>query len=216
MLHERPASCKVRAALSPAIPAPTIAIRGIVLLLFFCQRPVQGRRASQAILTLVPWLRELDGKVGNGIPRVVDAGEQEQKRNGSDDEQCQRRIAQEHNRRDDECCVGNERKDRMPQPVFQYRLIVRLTARPSYHDDDIRHLSKTEEAEQKASLPERLPRRTKNRGDEECGTKMHDGWRAECPNRLTRLWQPSPRDQGDHHEHQSRQRRSSGADDDVK
>jgi hypothetical protein len=33
MLHERPASCKVRAALSPAIPAPTIAIRGIVLLL---------------------------------------------------------------------------------------------------------------------------------------------------------------------------------------
>src|SRR6266852_5875603 len=33
MLHERPASCSVRAALSPAIPAPTIAIRGIVLLL---------------------------------------------------------------------------------------------------------------------------------------------------------------------------------------
>src|SRR5581483_10232151 len=33
MLHERPASCKVTAALSPAIPAPMIAIRGMVLLL---------------------------------------------------------------------------------------------------------------------------------------------------------------------------------------
>src|SRR5579863_8753163 len=33
MLHERPASCRVRAALRPAIPAPMIAIWGIVLLL---------------------------------------------------------------------------------------------------------------------------------------------------------------------------------------
>src|SRR6266571_3051501 len=130
MLHERPASCKVRAAVSPAIPAPTIAIRGMLLLLFFWQRPAQGTRASQVILTLVLRLRELDSNVGNGIPGVVDADEQEQNRNRTDAEQCQRRIAREHNRRDDECCVGNERKDRMPQPVFQYRLIVSLTARP--------------------------------------------------------------------------------------
>src|ERR1700736_5607455 len=33
MLHARPASCRVTAALSPAIPAPTIAICGMVLLL---------------------------------------------------------------------------------------------------------------------------------------------------------------------------------------
>src|SRR6266702_2472106 len=216
ILHERPASCKVRAALSPAIPAPTIAIRGIVLLLFFCQRPAQGRSASQAILTLVLPLRELDGKVGNGIPRVVDAGEQEQQRNRSDDEQCWRRIAQEHNRRDDECGVGNERKDRMPQPVFQYRLIVSLTARPPYHNNDVRHPPETREAEQQASIPERWPWRAQNRGDEERDAKMHDVWRAECRQRPTRPSRPSPHDQGNHHKHQSSQCRSSGADDDVK
>src|SRR2546421_8026051 len=213
MLHERPASCKVRAALSPAIPAPTIAIRGIVLLLFLCQRPTQG---SQAILTLVLRLREPDGNVGNGIPRVVDADEQEQKRNRSDDEQCRRRIAQETNRRDDKCCVGNERKDRMPQPVFQYRLIVRLTARPPEHDDDVYHPSYTGKAEQQASIPERLPWRAENRSDEERDAKMHDVWRTECPQRPTRPSHPSPHDQGDHHKHQSSQRGSSGADDDVK
>ncbi|MFL5698864.1 MAG: hypothetical protein ACJ797_17420, partial [Ktedonobacteraceae bacterium] len=119
------------------------------------------RRASQTILvlTLVLRLGALDGNVDHGIPRIVDAGEQKQKRSRTDAEQCRRRIAREHNRRDDECCVGNERKDRIPQPVFQYRLIVRLTARPPYHDDDVRHPPETREAEQQASIPERLPRR---------------------------------------------------------
>ncbi len=45
---------------------------------------------------------------------------------------------------------------------------------------------------------------------------MHDRWRGECFNRLIRPSIPHPRDQGDRHEHQARQRRSSGADDDVK
>jgi hypothetical protein len=66
------------------------------------------------VLTLVLRLGELDDNIGNVIPRVVDADEQEQNRSRSDAEQCRRRIAREHNRRDDECCVGDERKERMP------------------------------------------------------------------------------------------------------
>src|SRR5205807_9951945 len=96
------------------------------------------------------------------------------------------------------------------------RLIVRLTAGAPYNDDDVRHPPETGEAEQKASIPERLPRSAEKRGDEERDAKMHDCWRAKCRNRPTRPSHLNPRDQGDHHEHQSSQRRSSGADNDVK
>ena len=133
------------------------------------------------VLTLVLRLSVLDGNVGNGIPRVMDADEQEQHRHRTDAEQCRHRIAREHKRRDDECRVGDERKDRMPQPVFQHRYIVRLTARPPYHDDGVRHPPETAEAEQQASRPERLPWRAENRGDEERYAEMHDVCRAKCP-----------------------------------
>ncbi len=89
------------------------------------------------VLTLVLQLATIDGDVGNGIPRVVDPDEQEQKRGGTDDEQCRYRIAWEHYRGDDECCVGDERQCRMPQPVFEHRLIFSLTTCPPYNDDDV-------------------------------------------------------------------------------
>src|SRR5438552_11348663 len=88
----------------------------------------QNEWLTMLVLARVLWLGALDGNVGHGIPRVVDTDEQEQHRSRSDDEQCRRRMAWEHHRRDDECGVGDERKDRIPQPVFQHRLIVRLTA----------------------------------------------------------------------------------------
>src|SRR6266516_3857896 len=109
------------------------------------------------VLALVLRLGALKGNVGHGIPRVVDTDEQEQNRSSTDDEQCWRRIAWEHHRRDDKCGVGDERKSRMPQPVFQHRLIARLTARPPYNDDDVYHPPETGEAEQKGSIPEHLP-----------------------------------------------------------
>ncbi len=170
------------------------------------------------VLALVLGPGEFDGNVGHVIPRVVDADEQEQHRYRSDDEQGRCRMAREQNRRDDEGGVGDERKDRMPQPVFQHRLIVRLPARPPDHDDDVGHPPETREAEQQARIPEHLPWRAENRGDEERSAKMHDGGRAEGRDHPTRRRHshPSPRDQGDHHEHQARQRRSSGADEDVK
>src|SRR2546421_1670483 len=104
----------------------------------------------------------------------------------------------------------------MPPPAFHPRWIVRLRARLPYNDDDVYPPPETAEAEQKASIPEHLPWRAEKRGDEERGAKMHDGWRGECRKPPTRPSHPSPRDQGDHHEHQSGQRRSRGADDDVK
>src|SRR5713226_3906755 len=85
---------------------------------------------TMLVLALVLRLGALDGKVGHGIPRVVDPDEQEQHRCSTDDEQCRHRIVWEYHRRDDECGVGDERKDRMPQPVFQHWLIVRLMASP--------------------------------------------------------------------------------------
>ncbi len=72
------------------------------------------------VLALVLRLGEVDGNVEHGIPRVVDADEQEQHRHCADDEQCRHRMAWEHNRRDEECGVGDERQDRIPQPVFQH------------------------------------------------------------------------------------------------
>ncbi|MFL5590066.1 MAG: hypothetical protein ACJ8DI_20780, partial [Ktedonobacteraceae bacterium] len=62
----------------------------------------------------------------------------------------------------------------MPQPVFQHRLIVRLTACPPEHDDHVYHPPETRETQQQASIPERLPGCTENRGDQQRGAKMHD------------------------------------------
>src|SRR5260221_12255111 len=130
MRHERPASCKVRAALSPAIPAPTIAIWVMFLLLWRLIRAgcTSDTKTLSLVLTLVLPLGEVEGNIGHVIPGVVDADEQEQHRCRGDDEQCRSRMAWEQHRRDEEGSVGDQRKDRMKQPVFQHRLIVLLSA----------------------------------------------------------------------------------------
>src|SRR5579872_2449092 len=168
------------------------------------------------VLALVLRLGLRDDNVGNGIPCVVDTNEQEQKRSGTGDEQRWYRIAQEQKRRDDECGVGNERKDRMPQPVFQHRRIVSLAADTPYYYDYVDHSPQAADAEQEANIPEYLPGRTENRGDEEGSAKMYDVWRAEGRNRITRPSYPRACDQGDHHERQSNQCPGRGADDDIK
>src|SRR5437660_10970817 len=104
------------------------------------------RKGALLFLALVLRLGEFDGNVDHVIPRVVDAYEQEQDRSRGDDEQCRCRIAWEQQRRDEEGSVGGQRKDRMPQPVFQHRLIVPLTARPPEHDDHVYHPPETREA----------------------------------------------------------------------
>src|SRR5260221_3376029 len=78
------------------------------------------RPPSQALLVLALVLRpgEVDGNVDHVIPRVVDADEQEQHRSRGDDEQCRCRMAWEQHRRDEEGSVGDQRQDRMKQPVF--------------------------------------------------------------------------------------------------
>src|SRR2546427_12713775 len=115
MVHEGPASCKVRDALSPAIPAPTTAIWVMFLLLSRLARAgcTSDTKTRSLVLTLVLWLCEFDGNIGHVIPGVVDADEQEQHRCGSDDEQCRYWIAWKQNRCDDEGGVGDQRKDRM-------------------------------------------------------------------------------------------------------
>ena len=70
-------------------------------------------------------LGALEGRVGHGIPCVVDANEQEQHRYRSDDEQGRYPLSREHNRRDDEGGVRDERQDRIPQPVGEHRLMSR-------------------------------------------------------------------------------------------
>ncbi len=89
------------------------------------QRQRTGAR-PMLVLALVLRPGEVEGNVDHVIPRVVDTDEQEQHRSRGDDEQCRCRMAWEHYRRDEEGGVGDQRKDRMPQPVFQYRLIVRM------------------------------------------------------------------------------------------
>lgn len=111
----------------------------------------------------------------------MDTDEEKQYRRGADDEQRRCRIARYRQRRDEEARVGDKWKDHMPQPVFQYRLILVLTARPPEDDDNIYHSGQTADAQQQVSIPERGPGRAENRSDEKRGAKMHDGWRAECP-----------------------------------
>src|SRR5258708_6701885 len=168
MVHERPASCKVRAALSPAIPAPTTAIWVMFLLLWRLTRDgcTSDTKTLSLVLTLVLRLGELKDKVGHVIPGVVDADEQEQHRCRSDDEQCRRRMDWKQKRRDDEPGIGDQRQDRMPEPVFQHWFIIRLTACPPEHDDHIGHPSETRKAEQQSSIPERLPGCAEKRGDQ--------------------------------------------------
>src|SRR5712692_1956931 len=123
------------------------------------------------VLTLVLPLGEFDGNVGHVIPGVVDADEQEQHRCSGDDEQCRCRMAWEQKRRDDEGSVGDQRKDRMKQPVFQYRLIVRLPAHPPEYDVHVDHPPETRKAQQQTSIPERLPGCTEYRGDQQRDAK---------------------------------------------
>jgi hypothetical protein len=61
-----------------------------------------GLRCAFLLLLLILRLGEIDGNVGNRIPCIVDAGEQEQKHDRSDAVQCWHRIAQKKNRRDEE------------------------------------------------------------------------------------------------------------------
>ena len=124
-----------------------------------------------------------EGRVGHDIPRIVDADEQEQHRSRSDDEHCWGRVTWEQNRRDDEGGVGDERQDRVPQPVGEHRLIFRQTvACQPEHDDDVGHPPEAQKAEQQSSIPERLPGCAEKRGDQQRGAKMHDVGRAEDRN----------------------------------
>src|SRR6266567_6879134 len=167
MVHERPASFKVRAALSPAIPAPTTAMCVMFLLLWRLTRAgcTSDTKTLSLVLMLVLRLVEFGGNIGHVIPGVVDADEQEQHRCRSNDEQCRYWIAWKQNRRDDDGGVGDQRKDRMKQPVFQHRLIVYLPAHTPEHDDHIGRSPKTHEAQQHTRLPERLPGCAEYRGD---------------------------------------------------
>src|SRR6266566_2674527 len=187
MVHERPASCKVRAALSPAIPAPTTAMCVMFLLLWRLTRAgcTSDTKTLSLVLMLVLRLVEFGGNIGHVIPGVVDADEQEQHRCRSDDEQSRCRIAWEHNRRDDEGGVGDQRKDRMKQPVFHHRLIVCLPAQTPEHDDDVGYPPETAEAQQHTRLPERLPGCAEYRGDQQRNAKMHNVGRVEGRKRLT-------------------------------
>ena len=117
----------------------------------------------------------------------MDTDEEKEHRSGVDDEQRQRRLARYYQRRDNEGRVGDERKDRTPQPVGEHRLIVVLTAHPPDDDDHVYSPCQIADIQQKASIPEHA----ENRGDEERGAKMHDVWRGECPGCLTRPL-PSP------------------------
>src|SRR6516162_2270551 len=59
-------------------------------------------------------LRAFEGRVGHHIPCVADANEQEQHRYRSDDEQGRYRLTREHNRRNEQGGIGDERQDRVP------------------------------------------------------------------------------------------------------
>src|SRR6266849_7900910 len=187
MVHERPASCKVRAALSPAIPAPTTAIWVMFLLLWRLTRDgcTSDTKTLSLVLTLVLRLGEFEGDVGYIIPGVVDVDEQQQHRCRGDDEQCRCWIAWKQDGQDDEPGIGDERQDRMPEPVFQHRLIVCLPAHTPEHDDDVGYPPETAEAKQHTRLPERLPGCAEYRGDQQREAKMHDVGRVECRKRLT-------------------------------
>src|SRR5216684_3492751 len=111
----RPASCKVRAALSPAIPAPMTAMWVMFLLLWRLTRAgcTADTKTLSLVLTFVLRPGEFEGDVGHVIPGVVDADEQQQHRCRGDDEQCRCWIAWKQKRRDDEPGIGDERQDRM-------------------------------------------------------------------------------------------------------
>src|SRR5216683_3875620 len=131
----------------------------MVLLLWRLTRAgcTSDTKTLSLVLTLVLRLGESEGDVGYIIPGVVDADEQQQHRCRGNDEQCRCWIAWKQKRRDDEPGIGDERQDRMPEPVFQHRFIIRPTACPPEHDDHIGRSPKTRKAQQQASRPERLP-----------------------------------------------------------
>src|SRR5580700_605418 len=143
-------------------------------------------RRTKLVLALVLRLELQADNVGNDIPGVVDTGEQEQKRSATSGEQRWLRIFREQYCRNDECGVGDERKNCMPQPVFQHRCIVRLAAETPCYYGDVSHSAQAAETEQQADIPEYLPGSAEDRGDEEREGKMHDVWRIEGRNRLTR------------------------------
>ena len=70
------------------------------------------------ILALFLLLIAFDDRVGDVIPGIVDADEEEQDGSRCDDKERWRWSDWEHNRCDDECCVSDERKSDMPDPVF--------------------------------------------------------------------------------------------------
>ncbi len=82
------------------------------------------------VLPLIVPLSNIKSNIGDSIPGVVDADEQQQNRCPTDDEHRGYWLMGEYSRRDEERGIRGKRAYDMPEPVFQHRLIVSLPQRP--------------------------------------------------------------------------------------
>ena len=123
-------------------------------------------------------------------------------------------IAGQQDRRDEQHRVGDERGDRVPQPVFQDGVIGGDTEQAPRDDADVDQAADAHQAEGDGDLRQRRPRGAEERGDEQRDSEMHHCRRGEGRDAI-RGARPQPSDEGDHHEHQAGQRRRGAADDDI-
>src|SRR6266508_815923 len=104
-----------------------------------------------------------EGDVGDRIPCVVDADEEQQERSPTKHEQRRRGIALEQDRSHQKCRVCDERKRSMPEPVLEHWHIVSLPPRMPNDHHHVRESRHPAGAEGEGGTRERRPRCTQDR-----------------------------------------------------
>src|SRR5438132_415989 len=168
---------------------------------------------ASLFLFALPVLRLLRGDVGDGVPGVVNPDEQQEQRRRTNQQEAHRRVLLETERRHQQRHVRDERKDAVPQPVFQHRRVARLPARPPDDDRHVHDSRHTHGGEGEPGVRDLAPRHAQDRRHEQHRAEMHDGGGAKGP--YLRPDPPRPGAEHDHDELQTRQRRGRRADDHV-
>ena len=111
--------------------------------------------------------------VRHGVPRVVNANQQQGERCSADDKQGACRIRAKKGG-DGEGGIADSGKRRVPQPILPDRFVCLLAQRP--HDDDrgIGHAREANHSERERQRRERRPRRAHDRGDDQRARQVHD------------------------------------------
>jgi hypothetical protein len=112
--------------------------------------------------------------VGNGIPGVVNANEEQQQRGGANDKEQLARVHMSRGCRERECRVRHQRQEDMKQLVLEARWVCGLRPHTPSYDYRVRCSTKAYDAPKSCGRRDRWPGSAKKRRQQQRGAEMND------------------------------------------